>query len=750
MTPPVRRRALRSNTIDTKIKNCVLTFILVAALASLFSCAPGVFAESGKRLVLKEIQSRVAIDGIIDPIWSEADSVSDFVQHSPYSGKEPSKKTVAKVLTNKDVLFCLIVCYDERKNIQHTTGTLDNLAGDVVSLMIDTFGDRRTAYKFAVSASGVRADCRLLDDGRNRDYNWDGVWFSAARIYDWGFVVEMEIPYRSIQYDERLKEWGLDFDRWIPTLSEEIYWNPYVENEGQRISKFGSLVFEEFRPSVKGLNLEIYPVGILKTEYLHDSRYKLSPNAGLDVFYNPSQRLTFQLTANPDFAQIEADQFAFNITRYESYFDERRPFFTEGNEVFMPSGRERGSGFYEPLELFYSRRIGKKLPDGSEVPLLLGARAFGRAGDLEYGGFLAMTDEKSYKSGEEGLTEPQALFSSARIKKQIFENSSLGLLYVGKNSEQEKTGVVDVDGAFRASDWQLAYQLARSYKNSQGDFAASAGLKIPKEKWLFALRSRYIGDNFDVSQVGFVPWKGTSELTAIGGPRWYLKQGPVQQILVYFGGVLQYEKIDDYTDRLGAVGINMQFRNNWGYELSATAGRSKELEKEFTMYQINLSSWYSISPKWDASLSGSYEKTYNFSRNYLAPYVWTSGEIEWRTLDILQLGSTLNVFVEGSPDNRVEEVTLNSRPFLSITPVNNLNVRVYLDNVYLRSSGRIQQAIGGLLFSYNFRPKSWIYLAINEVRDRRDEFDTIGNLLPNRLHVIDRASVFKIKYLFYF
>ena len=731
-----------------KMKNRIL---FLAIMCTLVFVGPSTgWAGSEKTLILRKTQSPIAIDGVIDPLWSQADSISDFVQFAPYHGREPSRKTMAKVLTSDNALYCLIVCREEKKNIQRGTGTLDEVGGDIVSLMVDTFGDRRTAYKFAVSASGVRADCRLLDDARDRDYNWDGVWFSAARIHDWGFVVEMEIPYRSIQYDERLSEWGFDVDRWIPTLKEDIYWCAYEENEGQRISKFGRLILEDFRPSVKGLNLEIYPVGISKAEYLHDSEYDISTTAGMDIFYNPSQRLTFQLTGNPDFAQIEADPFEFNISRYESYFDERRPFFTEGNEVFMPSGRESGSGFYQPLELFYSRRIGRKLVDGSEVPLLLGTRAFGRIGKWEYGGFLAMTDEKDYDWEGEKLTEPQALFSSARIKKQILDNSSVGLLYVGKNSESEKTGVIDIDGAFRGANWQLAYQVARSYRDSQGDFAASAGLKIPREKWLIAARSKYVGKDFDVSQVGFVPWKGTAELTALAGPRWYFKEGCIRQILIYTGGMLNHEDVDAFTDRMGMLGLNMQFRKNWGYELSLLAGRSKDMDKEFTYYAMSLSSWYGISPKWDGGLSGGYEKTYNFSRGYLAPYFWMESEIEWLALDILELGTSLSVFAEGNPDNRIEDITVNARPYVSVTPVNNLNVRVYLDNVYVRSAENIQQAIGGLLFSYNFRPKSWIYLAINEVRDRSDEFDGAGGLLPNRLHVTDRASVFKLKYLFYF
>jgi hypothetical protein len=558
----------------------------------------------------------------------------------------------------------------------------------------------------------------------------------------------MEIPYRTIQYHDDLKEWGLDFDRWIPTLNEDIYWNPYEENEGQRISKFGRLRFEGFYPSVKGLNLEIYPVGIAKTEYTGDSKYDFDPNAGVDIFYNPSQRLTFQLTANPDFAQIEADPFSFNITRYETYFEERRPFFTEGNEVFMPSGTERGSGFYRPLELFYSRRIGKKLPDGKEVPLLLGTRAFGRLDQWEYGGFLAATGEKDFLSDEGTVEEPRALFASLRLKRQILKNSSVGLLYVGKNAKQENSGVIDVDGAFRATDWQLAYQLARSYKESTGDFGGSAGFKRVTDRSIVAVRSKVIGSDFDVEDVGFVPWRGTAELTVLAGPRWYFEKGHIREIMVYFGGQGYYEKVDAFTDRSGTIGLNMQFRNNWGYEVNASAGRSKDGGKNFDSYDFDYSSWLN-KPRWDLSLFGVFSRTFNFPRDYLGLFSQTESEIEWTALDLLKVGTTFNVYVEWDPNNRLQDITYNARPFFSLTPMNNLNVRAYLDNVYVRSTGRVERVIGGLLFSYNFRPKSWLYLAVNELRER-DEFDGSGIASPGRLRLVDRAAVCNLKYLFYF
>ncbi len=706
--------------------------------------------NSDKNLMLVKSNSAINIDGFIDDTWRLADSADGFVQLQPYNGKPSVRRTVAKIITTENSLYCMIVCYDDRDNIEVNTGKLDDFTGDIVSLMLDTFDDKKTAYKFAVNSSGVRMDARMLDDGRNRDYSWDGIWFAESQIYDWGYVVEMEIPYKSIQYDETLTSWGLDFDRWIPALNEDSYWCAYELNEGQRISKFGSLTFNEFTPSIKGLNLEIYPVGISKATYLYDNKYKIEPNAGLDIFYNPSPKLTVMFTLNPDFAQIEADPYSFNISRYESYFNERRPFFTEGSEIFMPSGRERQSGFYRPLELFYSRRIGKKLEDGSEVPLISGTKVFGRLDDWEYGGFLALTGKKNYSDLGQDLTEPLAFFGSVSLKKTIYGNSTLGLLYVGKHTSDGYNGVLDIDGAFRESNWQLAYQFARSFKNSEGDFASSIGFKHGTENWLTAIRGRYIGEKFDVNEVGFVPWLGTGEVVALTGPVWFYDEGFVRDWGLLFGGTLDYNKQDLYYDHSGVLVLNMYFRDNWGYEISFLAGKSKELDKKFNSYEISLSTFINTSPSWSLDTWTGYSKTYNFYRDYLAFYSWAGFSVNFKAAKILELGTSFDAFIEGNPDNKIEEITYNARPYFSLTPVNDLNLRLYVDNLYLRSTKKLEQIIIGFLFAYNFSPKSWIYLAVNELRDRSPEFDPVGNILEDRLHVVNRAAVLKLKYLYYF
>ncbi len=699
-------------------------------------------SNTEKILKLKKIDTPIKIDGYIDEAWSKADSATTFFQLAPYYAKEPTRKTYAKVLTTETSIYCLIVCFDQKENIQQNTSKLDEGFGDIVSIMLDTFGDKRTAYKFAVNAAGARADCRLLDDARNRDYSWDGIWFSAAKIYDWGYVVEMEIPYKSIQYDEKLTSWGLDFDRWRPINSEDLYWCEYEQNEGQRISKFGKLVFEDFHPTIKGLNLELYPVVFGKATYLSDGKYKIDPKAGIDIFYNPSPQLTFQATAYPDFAQIEADPYTFNISRYEVYFNERRPFFIQGNEIFMPSGKQRNTGFYSPLELFYSRRIGRILPDGSEVPLIFGSKVFGRADDWEYGGFAARTAQKDFTDANgNAASEPSALFLSGRVKKQIFENSSLGVLFVGKQTADSTYGIIDIDGALRKSDWQLAYQLARSVKNSTGDFAFSAGFTQFGSDWVTLARTRYVGSNFDISQIGFVPWKGTTEMTAITGPVWLPKTGEISQILILAGPSLTNKKFENYTDHSVVFVYNMQWKANFGFEIDISAGRSKDSGIQYDSYEIDYSSWINKA-KWNANFYGSYSKTYNFYRNYLGSYGTLGGQFSWNAMDVLKLGSSFNVWMEVKPDGNIEDIIYNARPFISLTPINDLDFTIYVDNLYDRTTGRMERIFIGALFAYQFSPKSWIYAALNETHDRNNPLST--------LDVTARAAVFKIKYLYYF
>lgn len=702
-----------------------------------------------KILYLRKTNEKIQLDGKIDPIWDIADSSSDFFQFEPFYNVQPSVKTTVKLISDDQNLYSLFICYEDNpQNIQANRGMHDGFTGDIVSIMLDTYGDKHSAYKFAVNASGVMSDSRLLDDGRNRDYTWDGIWYAASEIYDWGFVVEIKIPYRSLKFKKDLSQWGIDFDRWRSINREDIYWCKYEKNEGQRISKFGKLIFEEFTVKQSNLNLEVFPVGLFKGVYQNE-KFKVEPTAGLDFTYNPSEQITFAVSAYPDFAQIEADPFNFNISRYESYFRERRPFFTQGSEIFLPSGKSNNSGFYNPLELFYSRRIGKILPGGVQVPLILGTKLFGRYNEYDYGALFSITGQTDYKRNNTNFSEPRAFFGVARLKKQILENSSIGLLFVTKTSSNGSNSVIDIDGAFRGSDWQLAYQFASSFKNSVSDFAISTGFSKFAKNWGTLFRFRGIGNNFDVSEIGFVPWKGTLNSVLISGPNFYFDNGEIQNIFLFSGAHINYENEDLFYDRGFILGFDIDFRKGWGVDFNLSYGKNRDNKVDYNSYEVDLSSRFNFSQYWNFGIWSGYSRTYNFKRDYTAFFSWVGARILLKPLNYLNLGTSFETFFEGDPNNKIQEITFSSRPFISLTPFNNMNLRLYVDNLFLNSSEKIERILIGFLFSWNYSPKSWIYLAYNETMDRSLQYDSFGNAQMRRLQTVDRTSVIKLNYLYY-
>ncbi len=718
----------------------------VVLLTSLLSAQ----SINGKNLIARKLpeNNKINIDGEIEPVWATADSVSDFVQFRPNYGLAPTEKTIAKVLVSKDALYVLMIAYDNSGMTDYKNGIHDDNTGDRVSISLDTFNDKKTAYKFAVSSTGWRIDARILDDGRRRDYNWDGIWFAAAKRYDWGYAVEMKIPFKSIQYKLGAKSWGLDFDRWIPNKTEDIYWVKYSRHEGMRVSNFGKLIFEKkSSPQVRGLNLELYPVALEKTEMLDNGKYKTTPHVGMDFFYNPSAQLTMMLSVNPDFAQIEADPFKFNISRYETYYSERRPFFIEGNEIFTPEG---GNSF-EAMTLFYSRRIGEKLPDGSNVPLNLGAKVFGRIDDLEYGSLIALTGNKSYSINGSDYSVPAAVFGVARIKKQIYDNSTVGAMFVGKrDKEGNQNGVLDFDGSIRGSDWQIGYQAARSFTDSTGDYAFAAGITKFAKSWGTMIKANYVGSNFDVNQIGYVPWIGTSKIIGVVGPRWFFKDSPLRELIIYGGGYLHNEKIDSYTDRGLLIGGNLDFRKMWGISFDMNYGKSKDNDVIYNSFQISSNIWVRSSSIWNFYTFSSFSKTYNFYRDYLGTFASVSSGGSYLISPFLTVGTSVNIWREGKPDGSLEDLTLNTRPYITLTPVNDMRIRIFTDNLYIKSSDKLERLFVGFYFAYNFSPKSWIYFTYNELRDRTHEFDDAGNQLAERLHVTGRDATLKVKYLYYF
>jgi len=331
------------------------------------------------------------IDGYVEDVWLAADSAYDFIQFIPYEKTAPTEKTTVYVLQDEDNLYIAFRCYaDSIKPVVCLTADEDD-----IRVGIDTFGSKNMAYYFQIYASGIYHDGWILDDGLTYDDSWEGVWYRALKIYDDRWEVEIKIPFKSIRYKKGLNEWGVEFARYMAQNRETSTWNEYSQREDVRVSKHGSL--RNMNPQATGYYFELYPEAYLRIDrqfYYVDSiqtdTTMTKPSVSLNFKWDVTPQATVNATILPDFAQIESDPFSLNLSQYPTYLDEKRPFFLEGYEIFRMA--DFGDmGFFDPLEIFYSRRIGKSVNDEA-IPILGGIKVTNKSKDWNIGVLGAYTD----------------------------------------------------------------------------------------------------------------------------------------------------------------------------------------------------------------------------------------------------------------------------------------------------------------------------------------------------------------------
>ena len=309
----------------------------------------------------------VKVDGRLDEeSWSRAPVFEDFVQRFPDAGRPPSERTELRVLYDEHAVYVGIICHDSRPElINHNLGRRDSdLFSDSVRVLLDTTHEHRTAYVFVVNAGGVQSDGLYYDD-RNYTPDWDGVWDAAVgRIPD-GWVAEFSIPLSLLRFPEApVQTWGFSVRRQIARLNEEVETVDNPRTSNATVSRLGHLTGMEGLSSRRSTQLVPYLAArmVARPQFSDASRpwprlMDPSLDVGLDFKTALTSGLALTGTLNPDFGQVEADQLILNLSTYEAYFPEKRPFFTQGLELFNPVGDTAN-----PQALFYSRRIGLDTP----------------------------------------------------------------------------------------------------------------------------------------------------------------------------------------------------------------------------------------------------------------------------------------------------------------------------------------------------------------------------------------------------
>jgi len=308
------------------------------------------------------------LDGRLDDaVWREAPTSSDFTQVLPDDGTPPSERSEIRVVYDREALYVAARLYDSEPNgVVGGLGRRDaGVPSDLFYLSIDSYHDHRTAFRFGVNPSGVRSDWIATNDSDNEDYSWDPVWEVAARIDSLGWVAELRIPFSQLRFSSAADlTWGINFTRLIFSKNEWTVWSWWPNTEQGFTSHFGHL--EGLRDIPPPRRLEVLPYNVAKAEYTEGadpanpfndgSVYDIT--SGMDLKYGVTSDLTIDATLLPDFGQVEADPAVVNLTEFETFYEERRPFFVEGANLFEFGAGSGGEVFGAP-QLFYSRRVGR-------------------------------------------------------------------------------------------------------------------------------------------------------------------------------------------------------------------------------------------------------------------------------------------------------------------------------------------------------------------------------------------------------
>ncbi|MEC7807596.1 MAG: DUF5916 domain-containing protein, partial [Gemmatimonadota bacterium] len=393
----------------------------------------------------------IDLDGrILEELWFSAVPITDFTQQEPVEGGVPSEKTEIRVLFDEDNLYIGVIIYDDPEEVlayqRERDATLST--DDRFMWILDTFLDGRTGYYFEINAAGLMGDGILRSSGGGTSARaryggssgggsankaWDGIWEARTAMRPDGWSAEIRIPFRTLNFDPDNDTWGINFQRTIRRRNEEILWRGWKRTEGLRRPIYAGRM-TGLQNLSQGLGLEAVPSTIVgwRTIPANAEPTTVPRDLSLDVNYSVTSSLRASLSVNTDFAEVESDQRRVNLTRFPIRFPERRNFFLEGSNVFS---------FAPGLAMspFYSRNIG--LRSGQQIPINYGGRVTGQVGQYEVGFYQLGTGDHTYLDGA-GTDKfiPSEQFTVGRIKRQIFEQSTIGAIYTRRAQSPDALG----------------------------------------------------------------------------------------------------------------------------------------------------------------------------------------------------------------------------------------------------------------------------------------------------------------------
>lgn len=519
--------------MDLKLPFIFGMMVLVLSSAS--------FAGDSPRAVqVVRITAPPILDGFLnDDVWKSAEPATDFIQRDPDEGTPASEQTEVRILYDDEAMYFGAMMFDsEPDQIVARLSRRDNvIETDRVAIFIDSFHDHQNGHEFTFNAAGGKVDILLYDDANKEDKSWDAVWDVRTQILTNGWSAEVRIPFSMLRYrsnisDSTEQKWGINFRRRISRKSEQDRWVQVPKSQTGFISHFGHLVGLKNLPSSH--RIELLPFVLSKQQWQpakSDQQRigKFSGNAGLDFKYSLFNNILLDVTVNPDFGQVEADPAVLNLSTFETFYPEKRPFFIEGTHItrFTTFGDEFGPG------MFYSRRIGRalstsevsvatkgKIIDMPQATTILGAtKISGKTNNgTSIGVLQAFTKEMraivadSAGTTSEQVVEPFAHYNILRVRQDVLDNSIVGLILTSTAKEKRYPALTaggDWNLKLDANKYQLDGFLGVSYaknvvrERSLGSAGKVSFSRIADEHWLWSVSSDFTSKEYNINDVGF-------------------------------------------------------------------------------------------------------------------------------------------------------------------------------------------------------------------------------------------------------
>ena len=488
-----------------------------------------------------------------DPAWQQAPEITGFTQMDPEEGKPAKNDTIVKVAYDDNAIYFGAFMKDDGKPtplLARRDSDLNN--GDYIRISIDSEYDRKNGAGFVVNASNVQMDMTLFNDIYN-DNSWDAVWESAAKIVPGGWVAEVRIPYSQLRFPDRpVHTWGFNISRWNPRTFESTRLVYSPKTESGFISRFADLTgIEGIKPK---RSFEVMPYAVARTDlFSRQDNPFVSPaehrmDGGVDVKYALTSSLRLTATVNPDFGQVEVDPAVVNLSQFETFFPEKRPFFTEGASTFNfgngPANSRWGFNMSFPT-FFYSRRIGRS-PQGflggewqdspGETTILGAAKVTGKVGKWTIGVLDAVTDaeEAWFRRRDDAgrvvdaknTVEPMTNYLVARAMREYGKDSRAGFMFSATNrrlsdnlapSLRESSYFAGVDGYTLLKDKSWIVEWLGGTSMVDGSQAAIASTQKNPARYYHRPDADHV--EFDPNRSSLTGWMGRAMVSKQKG-RW--------------------------------------------------------------------------------------------------------------------------------------------------------------------------------------------------------------------------------------